>query len=93
MEGFLNLQAIDREALVERLYDLLVSETKIDRSRFTADATLESLEVQSIDMVMILMAIEEKFGVYIPIDGALGEAANVGGFVDAVAGKILQQRG
>jgi acyl carrier protein len=89
----LNLNAIDREALVERLYDLLVSETKIDRSRFTPDATLESLEVQSIDMVMILMAIEEKFGVYIPIDGALGEATNVGSFVDAVAGKILQQRG
>jgi acyl carrier protein len=86
------LETIDRDVLVERLYDLIVSETKIDRSRFTADATLESLEVESIDVVMILMAIEEKFGVYIPIDGALGEAKNVASFVDAVAGKILQQQ-
>jgi acyl carrier protein len=92
LEGFLSLNAIDRDVLIERLYDLLVSETKIDRSRFTADATLESLEVQSIDMVMILMAIEEKFGVYIPIDSALSEATNVASFVDGVAGQILQQR-
>ena len=71
------MKATDREILIERSYDLLASETKIDRSRFTSDAALESLEVQSIDVVMILIAIEERFGVYIPIDSTVGEAGDL----------------
>ena len=32
------------------------------------------------DIVMILMAIEEKFGVYVPIDGQIAEAKDLTSF-------------
>ncbi len=84
----MNDKAISREELTERILDIIIAESKVDRSRITPDATLESLEVQSIDIVMILMAIEEKFGVYIPIDGAIAESKNLNSFVQSVADHI-----
>lgn len=78
-------QEIEREIL-----DLIITEGKIDPSRITPDATLESLEVQSMDTVMILMAIEEKFGVYVPIDGEIAEAKDLNTFVRSVSNHILK---
>ena len=88
----MNEKVMDRDDLVEQIFDVIVSEGNIDRSKITPDATLESLEVQSMDVVMILMAIEEKFGVYIPIDGQISEAKDFRGFVDGVASRILQEK-
>lgn len=84
----MNEKINDRAELAERILDIIVAEGKFDRSRITPDATLESLDVQSIDIVMILMAIEEKFGVYIPIDGEIAEAKNLTSFVQSVADHI-----
>ena len=83
---------VDRESLAEQILETIISEGKIDRARATPDATLESLEVQSIDIVMILMAIEEKFGVYVPIDGSIAETKNLGGFVQQIEFRILAGR-
>jgi acyl carrier protein len=77
-------QEVEREVL-----DLIISEGKIDPSRITPDATLESLEVQSMDTVMIMMAIEEKFGVYIPIDNQIAEAKDLTSFVRSVSAHIV----
>jgi acyl carrier protein len=82
----------DRSELTEQILDVIASEGMVDRGRITPDATLQSLEVQSMDVVMILMVIEEKFGVYVPIDGAIAESDNVGSFVNAVADRILESR-
>ncbi len=83
---------VDKDALAEQILEVIISEGKIDRAKATPDATLESLEVQSIDVVMILMAIEEKFGVYVPIDGSIAETKNLGGFVKQIEHRILVER-
>ncbi len=84
---------IDRDALAQQVIDVIVAEGKIDRAKITFDATLQSLEVQSMDVVMILMAIEEKFGVYIPIDGGIAEAKDLASFVGNVVERISDHRG
>lgn len=76
-----------------QILDLIISEGNIDPSRITPGATLDSLEVQSMDIVMILMAIEEKFGVYVPIDGQIAEAKDLTSFVGSVADRILGNHG
>lgn len=86
-------QDIRKEDLERQILDLIVSEGKIDPSRITPGATLESLEVQSMDIVMILMAIEEKFGVYVPIDGQIADAKDLTSFVRGVADHILDSHG
>ncbi len=88
----MSAKVMDRDSLVEQIFDVVVSEGKIDRSKITPDATLESLEVQSMDVVMILMVIEEKFGVYIPIDGPIAEAKDFRSFVDGVAARIVEEK-
>lgn len=92
LEGGVDQKVISRDELVEQLFDVIVRESNIDRSKITPDATLESLEVQSMDVVMILMAIEEKFGVYIPIDGPIAEAKDFRSFIDGVASRILAEK-
>ncbi|UTD30618.1 phosphopantetheine-binding protein [Bradyrhizobium sp. WD16] len=78
--------------MADQILEVIVSEGKIDRARATPDATLESLEIQSIDIVMILMVIEEKFGVYVPIDGSIAEAKDLNGFMQQIESRILAER-
>jgi acyl carrier protein len=88
----LSINAADRESLSEEILDVIATEGMIDRAKFTPDATLQSLEVASVDVVMILMAIEEKFGVYVPIDGEIAESPNLQSFVNSLADRILESR-
>ena len=48
----------------------------------------EDLERQI--LVMILMAIEEKFDVYVPVDGQITEAKDLKSFIASIADHILQ---
>jgi acyl carrier protein len=78
----------ERDELEKAIIDIIVRETKLDPSRVTPEATLESLDLQSIDLVEAMMEIEEKFGVYFPMDFNLWDAKNVEQFVQAVASHI-----
>ena len=62
-------KALDQTELANQIIDVIVKEGMVDREKVTLDATIESLDLKSIDIVMILTAIEEKFDVYIPMDG------------------------
>jgi len=79
-----------RQQVEREIIELIVNEGKIDPSRITPDATFQSLELQSMDTVMILMAIEEKFGVYVPIDGQIAEAKDLNTFVRSLSDHILK---
>ena len=79
-------------SLADQILEVIISEGKIDPAKTTPDATLESLEIQSIDVVMILMAIEEKFGVYVPIDGGIADARDLSGFVQQIEARIVAER-
>ena len=64
----------------------------VDRDKVQPDATIESLDLKSIDIVMILTAIEEKFDVYIPMDGSFQDAKDVQGLIDAIAVHIQKEK-
>lgn len=74
--------------LERKILDVIIAEGKVDPARITPDATLESLAVESMDVVLILMAVEEKFGVYVPVDGRIAEAGNLNGFIEIVADHV-----
>jgi acyl carrier protein len=83
---------IDREDLVNKIIDTIVTEGMIDRDKVTPDATIESLDLKSIDIVMILTAIEDKFDVYIPMDGPFHDAKNVKDLIEAIANYIIKEK-
>ena len=64
----------------------------VDRSKVTMDATIESLDLKSIDIVMILTALEDKFDVFIPMDGPFHEAKDVKSLIDAVAAYFIKEK-
>ncbi len=82
----------DKEKLVADIIDAIVDEGMIDRSKITPDATIQSLDLKSVDIVMILTALEEKFDVYIPMDGSLQEAKDVRTLIDALAEHIQKEK-
>jgi acyl carrier protein len=77
---------------LERIIDIIAKEGSVDREKITPDATLETIGLASMDVVMILMGVEEKLGVYIPMDAELASARNLSEFVAAIA-KAMQSSG
>ena len=79
---------MERSEIESRIKNLLVSELGLDESRVSAEATFEEdLEVDSLGVVELLMALEDEFGVKIP-DEEAEEIGTVGEAVDVVAAKL-----
>ncbi len=85
-------QPQDLSKLKDEIIDVIASEGMIDKEKVTPDATIESLDLKSVDIVMILTALEEKFNVYIPMDGSLQEAKTVDSLIAAIADHIRKER-
>jgi acyl carrier protein len=82
----------EKAKLIEEIVDVIAAEGMVDRSKITPDATIESLDLKSVDIVMILSALEERFNVYIPMDGSLQEAKDVKSLIEAIAEHIQKER-
>jgi len=79
---------MDRTEIESKLKDLLVSELGLDADKINNDASFEEdLEVDSLGVVELLMAMEDEFGVKIP-DEEAEQIGTVGQAVDLVHTKL-----
>lgn len=79
---------MDRAEVAERLEAVLVSELGLDADKISEDASFEQdLEVDSLGVVELLMALEDEFGVKIP-DEEAEDIRTVGEAIDMVHGKL-----
>ena len=79
---------MDRAQVEAKMADLLVEELGIDRDKISMQASFEAdLEVDSLGVVELLMALEDNFGVTIPDDEA-ESIGTVGQAVDLVVEKL-----
>lgn len=79
---------MERSEVESRIKNLLVSELGLDGAKVSAEARFEEdLEVDSLGVVELLMALEDEFGVKIP-DEEAEEIATVGEAVDVVVTKL-----
>ena len=82
---------MERAEIESNLTDLLVDELGIERDKIAEDATFEEdLEVDSLGVVELLMALEDNFGVKIP-DEEAEQIRTVGEAVDMVENKLAEQ--
>jgi acyl carrier protein len=84
--------SIDRRPMIDQILDVVATEGMIPREKLQDDATIDSLGLKSIDIVMILTAIEEKFDVYIPMDGSLQGAKDLKGLIAAISAHFLKEK-
>lgn len=79
---------MDRSEVSERLNGVLVSELGLDESKITDEAHFEEdLDVDSLGVVELLMALEDEFDVKIP-DEEAESIVTVGQAVDLVYQKL-----
>ncbi len=78
----------DRETLTKELLEMVAQEGMVDPSEITPQRPLEELDIQSADFVMILMAIEEKYGAYVSVDNELTDVVTVQDLLDLAISKI-----
>jgi len=79
---------MERSEIESKLSDLLVEELGLDRDKVTTEARFEEdLEVDSLGVVELLMALEDGFGVKIA-DEEAEQIATVGQAIDIVESKL-----
>lgn len=79
---------MERTEIESKLVDLLVDELGIERDAITTDAKFEEdLDVDSLGVVELLMALEDNFGVKIP-DEEAEQITTVGEAIDLVETKL-----
>jgi acyl carrier protein len=79
---------VDREQVEKKLTGLLVDELGVEADRITMEASFEEdLEIDSLGVVELLMALEDNFDVKIP-DEEAEKIGNVGQAVDLVISKL-----
>ncbi len=79
---------MERDAVSERLNGVLVSELGLDESKINDGAHFEEdLDVDSLGVVELLMALEDEFGIKIPDEDA-ESIMTVGQAIDLVHQKL-----
>jgi len=84
--------AFGDDELTRELIGVIAKEGMIDMAGVTPRTTLASLNIASVDYMMILAAVEEKFSVYVPMDESLTEVKDVGGLLDVLKQRILAEK-
>jgi acyl carrier protein len=76
------------------IYDIIAEKSAVDRSKLQSDAKLEELEIESLDVVEIIFAVEEKFDIHVPYNANDQELEfeTVGDVVSAVQ-KLIDEEG
>ncbi len=79
--------AQSREEVIETMKDVLASELGVEADKVTGDARFkEDLDADSLDLVEVVLALEEKFGIEISDDQIAG-VKTVGEAADLVISK------
>ncbi len=81
---------VDNKKLQNDLLDLVAEEAMLERDTLRPEASLDDLDIASADFVMILMAIEEKFGAYISVDNEMADLKTVQDLLDLATKKIAE---
>jgi acyl carrier protein len=71
----------------EDIIAIIAQEARIDADKLTPDATLVSLDIASLDVVSVLFAIEDTYGVEIDA-GEMASATTLGAFVDIIMARV-----
>ncbi len=76
------------------VYDIIAEKSAVDRAKLKRDAKLTDLEIESLDVVEIIFAVEEKFDIHVPYNANDQELEfqTVGDVVDAVQ-KLIDEEG
>ncbi len=59
---------MDDATVANKIFEIVAKERRLDRSTLTLDTRLEDIQIESVDLVEIIFAIEDEFDIDIPQD-------------------------
>jgi acyl carrier protein len=71
------------------ILDVVAQEALVDKSKLTPEATLESLGIASLDIISIVFALEDRFGVVLE-QSEFEDIRTVSALVDLIVAKTAQ---
>ncbi|MEL0089261.1 MAG: phosphopantetheine-binding protein [Rhodospirillales bacterium] len=77
--------------VVDRVKDILAEECAVDRTALLDDAKLEDVGISSVDMVQVMFAIEEAFGISIEQEDMSLDIETVGEVTSAIQRLVAEQ--
>lgn len=78
--------------LREELRALVAREARLDPTRLSDDDTFETLGFASVDVAVLLVAIEETYDVYVPADEEFVGLRRLGDLLDLLTARIAAAR-
>lgn len=76
----------------DKLLGIVAEEGMVDRDSLKLDAELTDLQIESADFVMILMAVEEEFDIYLSVDNELTDIKTVQDLLNVFTAKYFEQK-
>jgi acyl carrier protein len=84
--------AVDRTADVEESLKIIISKvTRKDNIVLTPEMTFKGMGADSLDVVQIMVALEEKYDIEL-VDEELKAITTMGGFIDYVKKKVAEKK-
>ncbi|MDP9127893.1 MAG: acyl carrier protein [Pseudomonadota bacterium] len=80
---------------IDEILDIVAQKALIDRSKLAPEAKLSDLNVTSLDMVDVIFALEDKFGIQLPFNANTnaGEFETVGDVIKVVEKQLALKTG
>jgi acyl carrier protein len=89
-------EKVDSTTIEGDVLDIIAKQAKVERATLTRRTSLAELNIQSLDLVEIIFALEDKFDLEVPYNANDPRSAgvsfeNVGDVIDGVA-RLVQAR-
>jgi acyl carrier protein len=89
-------EKVDSATIEGDVLDIIAKQAKVERATLTRRTSLAELNIQSLDLVEIIFALEDKFDLEVPYNANDPRSAgvsfeNVGDVIDGVA-RLIQAR-
>ena len=78
-------------SIEEEIRDIVANIVHCDKSIITRESTFKDIKADSLDIVQVLIAVEDKFGIEIP-DEEAQKFQNFGDFVAYVEKRVQKER-
>jgi len=84
------VKGVIMSATEETIKDIIVKIVHCDREILTPTATFQDMKADSLDMVQVLVALEDEFGIEIPDEDAQ-KFQNFGDFIAYVEARVAEK--
>lgn len=78
---------------IDEILDIVAQKALIDRSKLTPEVKLADLNVSSLDLVEVVFALEDKFGIQLPFNANTnaGQFQTVGDVIAMVQAQLAEK--